>query len=105
MLWQLFRCWSLFVVFVPACLRTGAKRHLWQRRSEGLIAEEGAYRASSCQSGDSMHSTCSSDDGRAHFTDGQEADGVSSTAGSGDKRRRFANKRKDHYDMRSALKE
>jgi len=69
-------------------------------RFEEPTAEEGAYRANSCQSGDSLRSTRSSEDG-----DIAGADGASSSAPNTDKKRRFADKRKDHYDMRSALRE
>lgn len=61
--------------------------------------EEGAYsRASSCQSGESLRSTRCSDDGELSTADGQ-----ASSAPNADKRQRFADHRKDHYDMRSAL--
>lgn len=68
-------------------------------RYDDQTAEEGAYaRASSCQSGDSMRSARSTDDGE-HST----ADGEASCGHNTDKRQKFADRRKDHYDMRSAL--
>lgn len=61
--------------------------------------EEGAYsRANSCQSGGSMRSTRSSDDGEL-----STADGETSSAPKADKRQRFADRRKNHYDMRNTL--
>lgn len=68
-------------------------------RVEQPTDEESAYsRANSCQSGDSMRSARSSIDAE-HST----ADGKPSTEPHPDKRQRFADKRKDHYDMRNAL--
>ena len=65
-------------------------------RYEESIAEEGDYsRANSWQSGDSIRSTRSSDGG--------DVDGESNSAPKADKRQRFADHRKDHYDMRNAL--
>lgn len=68
-------------------------------RYEEPIAEEGDYsQANSWQSGDSIRSTRSSDGG-----DVSTADGESNSAPKADKRQRFADHRKDHYDMRNAL--
>ena len=68
-------------------------------RYEEPIAEEDDYsRANSWQSGDSIRSTRSSDGG-----DVSTADGESNSAPKADKRQRFADHRKDHYDMRNAL--
>ena len=72
---------------------------MWSSYDEP-IPEEGAYsRANSCQSGDSMRSTRSSSDDGEHST----ADGESSSTLKGEKRQRFADRRKDHYDMKTAL--
>lgn len=61
--------------------------------------EEGAYsRANSCQSGESLRSIGSSDDGEL-----STADGETSTAPKADKRQRFADRRKNHYNMRNTL--
>ena len=68
-------------------------------RYEEPTAEEGAYtRANSCQSGDSMRSTHSSNDGEL-----STADGKATSASNAEKRQKFADRRKDHYDMRTAL--
>ena len=66
------------------------------RYDDDQTAEEGAYaRANSCQSGDSVRSTRSTDDGEHSTADGE--------APSTDKRQKFADRRKDHYDMRTTL--
>lgn len=68
-------------------------------RHDEPTAEEGAYaRANSYQSGDSMRSTRSTEDGEHSITDGEASSALNT-----DKRQRFADRRKDHYNMRTAL--
>ncbi|DBA88236.1 TPA: hypothetical protein ACH3X1_016592 [Trebouxia sp. C0004] len=61
--------------------------------------EEDAYsRANSRQSRESLRSTRSSDDGEL-----STADGETSSVSKADKRQRFADRRKNHYNMRNSL--
>lgn len=69
-------------------------------RFEEPTAEEGAYRADSAPSGESLHSYRSSEDG-----DHAGAEDTGRSAPNAEKKMRFADRRKDHYNMRSALKE
>ena len=82
------------------CVKSNLQQQiLLSFRYEEPTAEEGAYaRAKSWQSGDSMHSARSSDDGEV-----STADGEASSAPHTDKRQKFAERRKDHYDMRNVL--